>query len=301
MSWLRVSLEVEERLVELLSDALIAAGAASVDVADAEAGSAAERPIFAEPGASAPKGWKRSRVSALLAGEADPSAILGAACAQLGVGVPRYAVERVPEQDWVRATQEQFRPVRISPRLWIVPSWHHAPDPAAINIVLDPGLAFGTGTHPTTRQCLRWLERNVHAGESVIDYGCGSGILAIAALKLGAGHAAGVDIDEQALLAARHNAMQNRVDVSFHSAAEGVGAPAQIVVANILAHPLIVLAPVLARLTRAQGRLALAGVLATQTGEVCEAYRPWVDIGVEDQEEEWVLLAGVRRSDVSAR
>ena len=131
----------------------------------------------------------------------------------------------------------------------------------------------------------------------MIDYGCGSGVLAIAALKLGAAHAAGVDIDEQALLAACHNAMQNRADVSFHSAAEGIGAPAQIVVANILAHPLIVLAPVLARLTRPHGRLALAGVLASQAVEVCSAYRPWVDIGIEDEEDGWALLAGVKRSD----
>lgn len=297
MSWLRVSLEVEERLVEPLSDALMAAGAASVDVADADAGSAAERPIFAEPGASVPEGWRKNRLSALLAGNADPSAILAAACAQLGIAVPLHAVEQVPEQNWVRATQEQFDPIRVSARLWIVPSWHRAPDPAAINIVLDPGLAFGTGTHATTRQCLRWLERNVHGGESMIDYGCGSGILAIASLKLGAARSAGVDIDEQALLAARHNAMHNRADVSFHSAAEAVGAPAHIVVANILAHPLIVLAPVLARLTRAHGRLALAGVLASQAGEVGAAYHPWFDSAVEDEEDGWALLAGVRRSD----
>jgi ribosomal protein L11 methyltransferase len=300
MSWLRVSLEVEERLVEPLSEALMAAGAASVDVADADAGSAAERPFFAEPGASVPAGWRRSRVSALLAGDADPPAVVGAACAQLGIAVPPHAVEAVPEQDWVRATQEQFTPIRVSARLWVVPSWHRAPDPAAINIVLDPGLAFGTGTHATTRLCLRWLERTVRGGESVIDYGCGSGVLAIAALKLGAARSEGVDIDEQALLAARHNAMQNRADIRFHGAAETVGAPAHIVVANILAHPLIVLAPVLARLTREHGQLALAGVLASQAVEVCAAYRPWVEIGVEDEEDGWVLLAGTRRSDEPA-
>jgi len=294
MSWLRVSLEVEERLVEPLSDALMAAGAASVDVADADAGSAAERPIFAEPGASVPEGWRKNRLSALLADNADPSAILAAACAQLGIAVPLHAVEEVPEQDWVRATQEQFDPIRVSARLWIVPSWHRSPDPAAINIVLDPGLAFGTGTHATTRLCLRWLERTVRGGESVIDYGCGSGVLAIAALKLGAARSAGVDIDEQALLAARHNAMQNRADIRLHGAAETVGAPAHIVVANILAHPLIVLAPVLARLTRPGGRLALAGLLPPQAEEVCAAYRAWFDIGIEEEDEGWTLLSGIR-------
>ena len=165
----------------------------------------------------------------------------------------------------------QFAPIRISPRLWIVPSWHGAPDPGAVNIVLDPGLAFGTGNHPTTRLALRWLERVIAGGESVLDYGCGSGILAIAALKLGAARATGVDVDDQALLAAQRNAMQNQVDAIFHNAAETIRQPAQIVVANILAHPLIVLAPLLARFTAPGGRLALAGLLAVQAGEVCAA------------------------------
>lgn len=295
MFWLSVSLEIEERLVEPLSEALLAAGAASVDVADAEAGSPAEQPLFGEAGAGPPAGWRRSRVSMLLAEGADPASLVGAACARVGIAPPPHEVERVPEQDWVRATQEQFAPIRISRRLWIVPSWHRAPDPAAINIVLDPGLAFGTGSHPTTRLCLRWLERVVGGGESVIDYGCGSGVLAISALKLGAARAAGVDIDEQALLAARRNAMQNQADASFHGAAEAIGAPAQIVVANILAHPLIVLAPVLARLTRPGGRLALAGLLPPQADEVCAAYRAWFDIGVEEEEEDWTLLSGIKK------
>lgn len=299
MSWLRISVELEEHLVESICDALLAVGALSVDVVDADADSPAERALFAEPGATPPAGWRRSRVSALLPGDGDPSALVGEACARLGMSMMPYAVEPVPEQDWVRATQDQFAPIRVSARLWIVPSWHPAPDPAAINIILDPGLAFGTGTHPTTRLCLRWLERVVRDGDSVIDYGCGSGVLAIAALKLGAAQAAGIDIDEQALVAARHNAMQNQADVRFHSAAETVGAPAQIVVANILAHPLIVLAPVLARLTRPRGRLALAGILASQADEVGKAYRTWFDTEITDEEDDWVLVAGTRRSNES--
>jgi len=294
MSWLSVCLEIEERFVEPLSDALLAAGAVSVDVADAEAGSPAERPLFGEPGTGPPTGWRRSRICALLAPEADPAAVVGAACGQVGITAPPHEVRHVPAQDWVRATQEQFVPIRISQRLWIVPSWHRAPDPAAINIVLDPGLAFGTGGHATTRLCLRWLERTVRGGEAVIDYGCGSGVLAIAALKLGATRATGVDVDEQALLAARRNAMQNQVDVSFLGAAEGMGQPAQIVVANILAHPLIVLAPVLARLTRPGGRLALAGLLPPQAEDVCAAYRAWFDIGIEEQDDGWTLLSAIR-------
>jgi ribosomal protein L11 methyltransferase len=294
MSWLSVCLKVEERLVEPLSEALLAAGAVSVDVADAEAGSPGERPLFGEPGTGTPAGWRRSRICALLASDADPAALVEVACARIGIAAPPHDVQRVPEQDWVRASQEQFAPIRISKKLWIVPSWRRAPDPDAINLVLDPGLAFGTGSHPTTRLCLRWLERIVSSGDSVIDYGCGSGVLAIAALKLGAASATGVDIDEQALLAARRNAMQNQVDASFRGAAEGIGPPAQVVVANILAHPLIVLAPVLARLTRPGGRLALAGLLPPQAEEVCAAYRAWFDIGIEEQDEGWTLLSGIR-------
>lgn len=295
MSWLSVSLDIEERLVEPLGDALLTAGAVSVDVADADAGAPHEKPLFGEPGAKPPWGWPHSRISALLAPEANPAAIVAAACAQLGIAAPPYHVERVPERDWVTATREQYLPVRISSRLWIVPSWHSAPDPDAVNVVLDPGLAFGTGSHPTTRLCLRWLERVVRGGEFVIDYGCGSGVLAITALRLGAARATGVDIDEQALLAARRNAMQNQVEVSFQDAAEAIGPPAHIVVANILAHPLIVLAPVLARLTRPGGRLALAGLLRSQADEVCAAYRAWFDIAVGEEEEDWTLLSGVRR------
>lgn len=300
MFWLSVSVEVEERVVEPLSEALLEAGAASVDVADAEAGLPAEQPRFAEPGAQTPAGWRRSRVTALLAAEADPEGLLRAACARAGIAVPPHDVQRVPEQDWVRATQTQFAPIRISKRLWIVPTWHQAPDPRAINIVLDPGLAFGTGAHPTTRLCLRWLERVIRGGEAMIDYGCGSGVLAIAALKLGAAHATGIDIDEQALLAARHNAMQNHAEARFHSAADAIGAPVQIVVANILAHPLIVLAPILARLTCRGGCLALSGLLPAQAEEVCAAYRPWFEIGVDDDEEGWTLLGGVRRNSEPA-
>lgn len=296
MAWLSLSVEIEERFVEALSDALLQAGAASVDVADADAGSPAERAVFAEPGAGPPRAWRRNRVSALIGEDADTAALLAAACARVGIQPPPHRVARVAEQDWVRATRSQFAPIRISSRLWIVPSWHGAPDPRTINIVLDPGLAFGTGSHPTTRLCLRWLERVLRGGESVLDYGFGSGVLAIAALKLGASSAAGVDVDEQALLAARRNAVQNRVDASFHRAAESIRQPAQIVVANILAHPLIVLAPLLARLTAPRGRLALAGLLAGQVDEVCAAYREWFDIGPDEEDEGWVLLAGTRKA-----
>lgn len=295
MSWLSVSFEVAAADVEAVTDALLVAGAASVDVADADAGTPAERPVFDEPGSEAQPGWRRSRVSALVAEETDPAALVAAACAHARVAPPPHRARRVAEQDWVRASRDQFAPVRISPRLWIVPSWHEAPDPGAVNIALDPGLAFGTGSHPTTQMCLRWLERAVRGGETVLDYGCGSGILAIAAMKLGAASALGVDIDEQALLAARRNAIHNRVQATFHSAADAVRQPAQIVVANILAHPLVVLAPLLARATVRDGLLALAGLLAGQADEVRIAYEPWFGFDAPVTDDGWTLLSGIRR------
>jgi ribosomal protein L11 methyltransferase len=296
MAWLCVSFELEAAAVDAVADALLEAGATSVEVTDAEAGSAAEQPMFDEPGTKGARGWRRSQVSALIEEGADARALLAAACSRAGILIPPHEARRIEEQDWVRASRDQFKPIRISERLWIVPSWHEAPDPGAINLKLDPGLAFGTGSHPTTRLALRWLERAVRGGESVLDYGCGSGILAIAAMKLGAGRARGVDIDRQALLAARRNAIQNRVEVSFHNAAGAVRQPAQIVVANILAHPLIVLAPALARLTAPGGRLALSGLLDDQVDAVSDAYRRWFDFEAPERDEGWMLLSAARRA-----
>jgi ribosomal protein L11 methyltransferase len=293
MSWLSVSFEVPGEQVEALSEALLEAGAASVDVADATAGAAAADAAIA--GAGAPQSWPRSVMCALVPPGADAASLIATACARVGIGAPRTRLREVADADWVRATQDQLAPVRISPRLWIVPSWHEPPDPESINIVLDPGLAFGTGHHASTRMCLRWLERVVRGGETVLDFGCGSGILAIAAMKLGAARADGVDIDEQALLAARRNALHNRVQVAFHGGSEALEQPARIVMANILAHPLIVLAPLLARLTARDGRLALAGVLTGQAGEVCAAYHPWFDFEAPEEDAGWALLSGIRR------
>jgi ribosomal protein L11 methyltransferase len=296
MSWFAIILEVEAGRAEPLADALLETGALAVDIADAGAGTPEERPQFDGPGPEAGRGWEHSRVSALFPADGDFGTALAAALRAAGLAeTTAYCVERVADQDWVRATQRQFQPIRISPRLWIVPSWHAPPDPQAINIVIDPGLAFGTGTHPTTRLCLRWLEAHVRSGATVIDFGCGSGILAIAALKLGAGRACGVDADEQALVAARANAVQNRVDAQFVAAATETGEGAELVVANILAQPLIVLAPLLARLTARGGRMALSGILDAQAEEVRAAYMEWFDMEAIEREEGWVLLGGVRR------
>lgn len=296
MPWLCAILHVEEAVVEKLTDALLAAGALAVDVQDAAAGTAAERPIFAEPGEAPAAGWNANRVGALFPIDADPYASVPQALRTAGITMPvAFSVERVEDADWVRLTQSQFLPLQITPRLWVVPSWHAAPDPAAINIVLDPGVAFGTGAHPTTRLCLRWLDAVVTPDTDVLDYGCGSGILAIAAMKLGARSACGIDIDPQAVLAARDNAERNRVAVRFAAAADAPAAPAQIVVANILANPLMVLAPLLARLTRPGGHIALSGILAGQAQSVLEAYAADFDLQPAASDEGWVLLTGIRR------
>jgi len=297
MAWLSISFEVAASDVEAVTDALLEAGAASVDVADADAGAPAEVPVFAENGAAAPRPWARSRIGALVPENADPAILVESACRSAGVAAPPYRSERVADQDWVRASRDQFAPIRVTPRLWIVPSWHEPPDPGAVNVLLDPGLAFGTGGHPTTRLVLQWLERVLRRGDSVIDYGCGSGILAIAAMKLGAGQADAVDIDEQALLAARGNAIHNQVPISFHSAAGAIRRPARIVLANILARPLIVLAPLLARLTEPGGRLALAGLLAAQADEVRASYDSCFEFDPDEEAEGWVLLTAVRKPD----
>jgi ribosomal protein L11 methyltransferase len=294
MSWQSVTLTVAGHEVETLTDALVAAGALSVDVSDADAGTAAETALFGEPGAIAAP-WARSTLKVLFGADADAEAALVVACEAAGVDFPATIERRVvDDQDWVRLTQSQFKPIRISSRLWIVPSWETAPDPAAINLVLDPGAAFGTGSHATTRLCLRWLLDHVRAGERVLDYGCGSGILAIAALRLGAGHAVGVDIDPQAVLAARANAMQNRVGAEFY---EPGGEPAlrfDIVLANILANPLIALSPLLAAATRPGGSIVLSGVLESQAEDVVRAYSAWFDMKAPVVDEGWTLLTGRR-------
>jgi ribosomal protein L11 methyltransferase len=236
-----------------------------------------------------------SRVIALLEADADVDVLLADAVAMIGLAeVPAYSVEAVAEQNWVQLTQSQFDPIRVSERLWIVPSWHESPDPAAINLILDPGMAFGTGSHPTTRLCLEWLERNVSASASLLDYGCGSGILAIAAARLGAGRVAGVDIDPQAVESARANAERNGVKALFADSAQPVAGEYDLVVANILSNPLRVLAPAICAHVRSGGRLALSGILREQAEEIIGIYAQWLPMSVADTREDWVCLSGVK-------
>jgi ribosomal protein L11 methyltransferase len=293
--WISVTLQADANRAERLSDALMNHGAVSVSIEDADAGTDAERPQFGEPGMAPASLWDHSRVIALFEADTDLAAALALAAGEAGFDqVPSFSVEEVADQNWVQLTQSQFDPIRITDRLWIVPSWHQAPVADAINIELDPGMAFGTGSHPTTHLCLEWLEANVAPGCSVMDYGCGSGILAIAAARLGAGRIEAVDIDDKAVEAARDNAERNRVDIHVATSGQPVAGQFERVVANILTNPLCVLAPALCALVAPGGRIALSGILEPQAEQVIEAYAPWIALQVGATREGWVRLEGAR-------
>jgi ribosomal protein L11 methyltransferase len=297
MAWVCVSFEVQAAQAEAAADALLERGALSVDIADADAGTAAEQALFREPGAGGEDAWPRSRLSALFEPAQSPVARVEAALQAAGLAPPPLTLTAVEDTDWVRLTQQQFGPIRISARLWIVPSWAAEPDPQALSLRLDPGLAFGTGSHPTTAQCLRWLEAKLRPGQRVLDYGCGSGILAIAASRLGAGPVAAVDIDPAALEAAQANARANAAQVAVFAPERVPAGPYDVVLANILANPLRVLAPLLASYVRPGGSLVLAGILEQQAEELMRLYRTWFEIGVASSLDGWTCLAGVRRGD----
>jgi ribosomal protein L11 methyltransferase len=289
--WLSLKLAAAQAEAEILADALMEAGALSVSIEDRDAGTAEEAPQFGEPGLDDPKAWNRNWVVALLAADANLPALF----AQLGLAADHeHQTERIEEQDWVRLTQSQFEPIPISQRIWIVPSWHVAPDPEAITLVLDPGLAFGTGSHPTTRLCLQWLEANLHGAESVLDYGCGSGILAIAAIKLGAGEVVGVDVDTQAVTASRDNAERNQVQALFSLPDTAPAGQFDVLVANILTNPLKALMPLLVARVKPGGRIALSGILTAQAEEVMAIYGQAFAMRLWREAEGWVCLEGQR-------
>jgi ribosomal protein L11 methyltransferase len=305
MAWNSVAIETDNAHAEALGDALLELGALSTDIHDAASGTDREQLLFDEPGEPSEKIWFASELTALFNEDVDIASTVKAAATAAGLPCPpSYRVTKVEEQDWVRMTQSQFAPIRISARLWIVPSWHQVPDPSAINLILDPGLAFGTGSHPSTQLCLAWLDETLRGGEDVLDYGCGSGILAIAALKLGAGHVVGIDIDPQAVAASRENAAINHCDETkaefsdthvADRAGREVGGGVDVVVANILANPLIVLAPLLMRATRKGGHIALSGILTGQAEDVMQVYRQWFDIHITREQAGWALLTGTRK------
>ncbi len=274
MAWVSISLVLEAARAEALSEALLEAGANSVDVEFGEL---------------------LARLEALVESDTDPARLVRTAAEAAGMPPPTFALRPVENEDWVRRSQSQFGPIRISGRLWIVPSWHTPPDPEAIVVRLDPGLAFGTGSHVSTRLVLRYLEQQLRAGERVLDYGCGSGILAIVAGKLGAGEIAATDIDPQALATTLANAAGNGVVLSAVAPESLPSGAFDLVLANILADPLIALEPLLAARTRTGGRITLAGILESQAAEVAAAYASDFDAGVFAIEEGWALVEGKRK------
>ncbi|HXX82638.1 MAG TPA: 50S ribosomal protein L11 methyltransferase [Casimicrobiaceae bacterium] len=292
MTLVAVRFDAAGAVAEEWADALLAAGAISVDITDARAGTALETSLDA-----ASHRWEVARLTALFDPRTDIDAALGRAGSSIGHTPGAHSTATVPEDDWVRRTQAQFRPIRLSERLWIVPSWCDPVDPSALNLTIDPGLAFGTGSHPSTRLCLRWLDANLERGASVLDYGCGSGILSIAAARLGAGSVIGIDIDDQAMEASRANARINAVRARFMRPRSLRSREFDVVVANILADPLEGLAPRLASRVIAGGSIVLSGILEAQAAALVAAYSQWFNIGLWEREEGWVALAGSRRHE----
>lgn len=290
-----LALVCREADVEIVSDALMEIDALAVSVEDADADTDAEQALFGEPGMPAPKaGWERSVVKALFPTEPEATEAATLLLAQdWAADVHVQAIQAVPEQDWVRITQSQFAPVEITPEFWIVPSWHEAPPQARRAMRLDPGLAFGTGTHPTTRMCLRWIATQAQPWPRVLDYGCGSGILAIGAALHGAQAIDAVDIDPAAVTSSRDNATANGVTLNV-GLPELASGEYPLVIANILAMPLKLLAPLLCAHVAPGGHLILAGILSRQAEELKAAYAPWLALSVSDEQEGWILMTATR-------
>lgn len=294
MSFLAIHIVTNQTVAEALSDVLFDLGALSISIEDNAAGTDAEIPLFGEPGYPAYALWEENTLTAFFDGNVDGDIIMQATMNTLEIKLT-YCLESVLDTDWVRQTQSQFEPICISDRLWIMPTWHAIEKhPNRLYLVLDPGLAFGTGSHPTTRLCLHWLDSHLLAQKTVLDYGCGSGILAIAAMKLGAKEATGVDIDPQAIIASEKNTRQNNVDVDYQLADKILNRQFDLVVANILTNPLKTLAPILTQCCSPGGEILLSGILSHQVEEVLTTYQPYFDIRLQEEEEGWALLYGVR-------
>ncbi len=286
MAWIQINATVEEALAEPLSDAFMEVGACSVTFEDAK-----DQPIF-EPELGTTPIWQHTRVVGLFDAETDTQAIVSSLENLLpGIAATQYKIEALEDKDWVRAWMDQFEPMRFGQRLWIVPSWHTPPEPGAVNLMLDPGMAFGTGTHPTTSLCLTWLDQHAPTDLNVIDYGCGSGVLALAAQKLGAADVRGTDIDPQAIIASEQNAERNQASIDFKLVKDFQAAPVDLLVANILAGPLKELAPEFIRLLKPGGTLVLSGLLTNQAPELIAFYDQQGFALLEQQDlDDWSLL-----------
>lgn len=293
MPWLQLRLAISPEQAPELENLLLDVGAVSVTFMDAE-----DQPIF-EPDLGTTPLWSKTHLLALFEAEVDEKQLLAQLDLLSGGNLPEHQLERIEDQDWERSWMDNFHPMRFGRRLWIVPSWHAAPEPDAVNLLLDPGLAFGTGTHPTTALCLEWLDAQDLTGKHLLDFGCGSGILAIAGLLLGADRATGTDIDIQAIEASRDNAQRNGIQperFALYLPAQLPDEQADVVVANILAGPLVELAEQITRLVRPGGSLALSGILKEQAEEVRAAYAPHFELDPTALKDDWVRISGVRRS-----
>ena len=292
MPWLQVRLAITPEQAATYEEALLDVGAVSVTFMDAE-----DQPIF-EPDLGTTPLWSHTHLLALFEADTDPAALLAHLALLTGGPLPAHQVEQIADQDWERSWMDNFQPLRFGQRLWIVPSWHQPPEPQAVNLHLDPGLAFGTGTHPTTALCLEWLDGQSLHDCNVLDFGCGSGILAIAALLLGAKQACGTDIDPQALEASRDNATRNGIDTArfpLYLPSEMPADTFDLVLANILAGPLVQLAPTISQHVRQGGHLVLSGILAEQAEEVRAAYQADFILDPTAEKDGWVRISGVRR------
>lgn len=292
MSWTQLHLQLSSQDVDAISDALHELGAVAVTLRDAQ-----DDPIFEPPPGATPL-WSQTQVTGLFDASRDLDEVIESLRGQFGKGfIAQYRQEALAELDWERAWMDDFEPMQFGKRLWIVPSWHDAPDDSAANIHLDPGLAFGTGTHPTTALCLEWLDAHPPEAQSVIDYGCGSGVLAIAALKLGAARAWGIDNDPQALIASGENAIKNHLEdrLELYLPEAMPGLQAELLIANILANPLQELAPRLAALVVPQGRIVLSGILREQADELVQLYTQWFEMAPVAHKQDWVRLEGVKK------
>lgn len=294
MSFQQLKINIDSKRADQLSDIFFDLGALSVSIEDQYEGTELEQPIFNEPGMVVEGLWEHSTVVVLLSDGTELTSIVSEAKNLLGSEFA-YITEIVDDQDWVRLTQSQFEPIEVTPKLYIVPSWHTIPNQDAVGIILDPGLAFGTGSHPTTFMCLRYLAKNIHQDMTVLDYGCGSGILAITAKKLDANLVDGVDIDKQAIESSQYNAENNLVDVNFYLPNDFRAKQYDLVVANILSNPLRMLANALASYVKTNGKIILSGILAEQIEEMSEIYSQWFDMKTYLVQDGWACLEGIRR------
>jgi ribosomal protein L11 methyltransferase len=296
VAWVNLKIQASASYADIISDALIELGALSSSIEDAYLNSENEEALFGEPNIPSNTLWQNNTIESLFDDSVSVYTIIDALKTITGLSQIDYTIESIEEQNWVSLTQSQFEPINILNKLWIVPSWHTSPDPNAMNIMLDPGLAFGTGSHPTTHLCLAWLINEVSENDRVLDYGCGSGILSIAAKKCGAKEVVGVDIDPQAIIASTQNAKQNHVNIQFYNSESSFNFEADIVVANILSSALSVLAPIIAKACKPHGKIALSGILREQIEMLTEIYSVWFNLNTPIEREGWILMSGYKKS-----